>query len=135
MFLSLLCFLFFFFFFFKQKTAYEMVSCDWSSDVCSSDLPASRVWLEASPFFKQFAHAIGVWVVRKEVRQENVISLLRFEEPAVAQSVAISLWNDNSGPTIPAEFLDDWKRVILDCEDQRHEPWLQGIFRKLPDVA
>src|SRR5213593_3414277 len=28
----------FFFFFFKQKTAYEMVSCDWSSDVCSSDL-------------------------------------------------------------------------------------------------
>src|SRR5213593_2289288 len=29
---------YFFFFFFKQKTAYEMVSCDWSSDVCSSDL-------------------------------------------------------------------------------------------------
>ena len=22
----------------KQKTAYEMVVCDWSSDVCSSDL-------------------------------------------------------------------------------------------------
>src|SRR5881275_3294687 len=27
------------FFFFKQKTAYEIVPCDWSSDVCSSDLP------------------------------------------------------------------------------------------------
>ena len=27
-----------FFFFFKQKTAYEIVDCDWSSDVCSSDL-------------------------------------------------------------------------------------------------
>jgi hypothetical protein len=26
-------------FFFKQKTAYEMSRCDWSSDVCSSDLP------------------------------------------------------------------------------------------------
>src|SRR5213082_404314 len=26
------------FFFFKQKTAYESVSGDWSSDVCSSDL-------------------------------------------------------------------------------------------------
>src|SRR5881396_920198 len=26
------------FFFFKQKTAYEMVRSDWSSDVCSSDL-------------------------------------------------------------------------------------------------
>ena len=28
----------FIFFFFKQKTAYEVVSRDWSSDVCSSDL-------------------------------------------------------------------------------------------------
>src|SRR3546814_6710181 len=30
------------FFFFKQKTAYEMRISDWSSDVCSSDLQASR---------------------------------------------------------------------------------------------
>src|SRR3546814_5008537 len=30
---SVLCF------FFKQKTAYEMRISDWSSDVCSSDLP------------------------------------------------------------------------------------------------
>src|ERR671924_1526180 len=32
---------FYFFFFFKQKTAYEIVSRDWSSDVCSSDLVAA----------------------------------------------------------------------------------------------
>src|SRR3546814_1659499 len=30
------------FFFFKQKTAYEMRISDWSSDVCSSDLPIGR---------------------------------------------------------------------------------------------
>src|SRR3546814_2219120 len=30
------------FFFFKQKTAYEMRISDWSSDVCSSDLPAAE---------------------------------------------------------------------------------------------
>ena len=30
------------FFVFKQKTAYEIYQCDWSSDVCSSDL--SVVW-------------------------------------------------------------------------------------------
>ena len=30
----------FFFFFFKQKTAYEIGTGDWSSDVCSSDLGA-----------------------------------------------------------------------------------------------
>src|SRR5881396_4295460 len=41
-----------FFFFFKQKTAYELVRSDWSSDVCSSDLylelalgPA-RAWVD-----------------------------------------------------------------------------------------
>src|ERR1051326_6206938 len=28
----------FVFFFFKLKTAYEIKECDWSSDVCSSDL-------------------------------------------------------------------------------------------------
>src|SRR3546814_818535 len=31
-----------FFFFFKQKTAYEMRISDWSSDVCSSDLPDAK---------------------------------------------------------------------------------------------
>src|SRR3546814_4907846 len=30
-----------FFFFYKQKTAYELRISDWSSDVCSSDLPPS----------------------------------------------------------------------------------------------
>ena len=35
-------FFFFFFFFFKQKTAYEIVVRDWSSDVCSSDLKLLR---------------------------------------------------------------------------------------------
>src|SRR3546814_4679847 len=30
-------------FFFKQKTAYEMRSSDWSSDVCSSDLLTEKL--------------------------------------------------------------------------------------------
>ena len=36
------------FFFFKQKTAYEIYQCDWSSDVCSSDLvrPGETVEIE-----------------------------------------------------------------------------------------
>ena len=32
-----------FLFFFKQKTAYEIYQCDWSSDVCSSDLNAGSL--------------------------------------------------------------------------------------------
>src|SRR3546814_3492739 len=34
------------FFFFKQKTAYEMRISDWSSDVCSSDLPYETVVID-----------------------------------------------------------------------------------------
>jgi hypothetical protein len=37
------------FFFFKQKTAYEIVSGDWSSDVCSSDLAAPLVEMPITP--------------------------------------------------------------------------------------
>src|SRR3546814_10905887 len=41
---SLFSFPFFFsLFFLKQKTAYEMRISDWSSDVCSSDLPNPRL--------------------------------------------------------------------------------------------
>ena len=36
-------------FFFKQKTAYEIYQCDWSSDVCSSDLTNTAVWMHYSP--------------------------------------------------------------------------------------
>src|SRR3546814_2543393 len=39
--------IFLFFFFFKQKTAYEMLISDWSSDVCSSDLLAVGISLIA----------------------------------------------------------------------------------------
>src|SRR3546814_2266603 len=47
----IMCFSYFFFFF-KQKTAYEMRISDWSSDVCSSDLPEGArvaVQVEKSP--------------------------------------------------------------------------------------
>src|ERR1044072_8879296 len=36
------------FFFFKQKTAYEIYQCDWSSDVCSSDLKGHSPNAQAS---------------------------------------------------------------------------------------
>ena len=43
------CLFVFFFFFFKQKTAYEIGTGDWSSDVCSSDLMG---WLPFSVHFE-----------------------------------------------------------------------------------
>ena len=37
-------------FFFKQKTAYEISECDWSSDVCSSDLDPFTINLLGDAF-------------------------------------------------------------------------------------
>ena len=47
--------LFIFFFFFKQKTAYEIYQCDWSSDVCSSDLVNLFIFFirKFNPHFEQ----------------------------------------------------------------------------------
>src|SRR3546814_15666828 len=58
----------FFVFFFKQKTAYEMLISDWSSDVCSSDLcswpscrstPASPTWPAASTDPASYAASVA----------------------------------------------------------------------------
>src|SRR3546814_5334707 len=48
------------FFFFKQKTAYDLRISDWSSDVCSSDLPGFPQLLRATrPFRIDFTPAVG----------------------------------------------------------------------------
>ena len=49
------------FFFFKQKTAYEIVSRDWSSDVCSSDLADRIEFIHAD--FLSIAHTLSADVV------------------------------------------------------------------------
>src|SRR5690242_21734508 len=36
--------LFYFFFFFSSRRRHTRLTCDWSSDVCSSDLPTSWTW-------------------------------------------------------------------------------------------
>src|SRR3546814_11651777 len=50
----------FFFFFFKQNTAYEMRISDWSSDVCSSDLKATRQCVIAIPARKLAAKVVKI---------------------------------------------------------------------------
>src|SRR3546814_9114593 len=73
-----------FFFFFKQKTAYERRISDWSSDVCSSDLP------------------FGIVVIadRLSVLMLVLTSVLGF----TAMLYALARW-DRSGPRFHALFL------------------------------
>ena len=71
----------FFFFFFKQKTAYEIKECDWSSDVCSSDLGeliAQKIDCEAfdpSKFKNALFKIRELTVQPPDVFQSEIISL------------------------------------------------------------
>ena len=62
---------FFFFFFFKQKTAYEIYQCDWSSDVCSSDLLDTFSGLRGTTkyMFDFFDNPEGVHHVMRELQK------------------------------------------------------------------
>ena len=55
------------FFFFKQKTAYEIKECDWSSDVCSSDLLGRRA-KDRDPFLGQ---SLGQFERRLATKLQN----------------------------------------------------------------
>src|SRR3546814_4177350 len=69
-------------FFFEQKTAYEMRISDWSSDVCSSDLPAAdladlgggEVRLRAAQRREQ---ALGAAAVPAHRRRQSVAGMVR----------------------------------------------------------
>src|SRR3546814_4761790 len=54
-------------FFFKQKTAYEMLISDWSSDVCSSDLVRmKRVITDTRKQLRKLAHHPALPSIEKD---------------------------------------------------------------------
>src|ERR1051326_2320859 len=80
---SLFCF-----FFFKQKTAYEIKECDWSSDVCSSDLFTPYLGVKLLPEIKtikgghagiystpgyQWLRQFITWCVRKKYTIAGIV--------------------------------------------------------------
>src|SRR3546814_13130182 len=71
------------FLFFKQKTAYEMRISDWSSDVCSSDLPDA---VPAGKYAKAALTALGVWssVADRLAPAENVRAAMALVERGAA---------------------------------------------------
>src|SRR5216110_3780641 len=77
---------YFSFFFFKQKTAYEISSRYWSSDVCSSDLNSCRC------SGKSFSRAFS----RAPTPSAKIISRIRSEERRVGKecvSLCRSRWS------------------------------------------
>src|SRR3546814_10184352 len=62
------------FFFFKHKTAYEMRISDWSSDVCSSDLPSLHGCIVRACLLCRFRMASSLvfsWEIRYSKRRPS----------------------------------------------------------------
>ena len=81
---------FYLFFFFKQKTAYEIYQCDWSSDVCSSDLNADDMAARGQTTFKsasEWDDAVrdygsgivpdGAWATNLDINRTPFIPIIR----------------------------------------------------------
>src|SRR3546814_8419525 len=69
----------FIFFFFKQKTAYEMLISDWSSDVCSSDLTkAIRFLADWKPSERlSFELNLNAWQNKSDPQAPQAIAIVQ----------------------------------------------------------
>src|SRR5213076_2042283 len=107
------------FFFFKQKTAYEMVGSDWSSDVCSSDLPGAR-HVKGINRRDLFVGAGSVWGAFLARRARAVASASVRIPPAPVARV------DIVKDTYFGETLSDPYRWMENDKDREWLPFLKG---------
>ena len=63
-------------FFFKQKTAYEMLLGDWSSDVCSSDLADLGLYFGEGGEFQQVSQSFREFQVTGQGKQPWIAGLV-----------------------------------------------------------
>src|SRR3546814_8395943 len=127
------------FFFFKQKTAYEMRISDWSSDVCSSDLPL------AGSYYVESLTAALVAEARKligEVEElggmtravESGMPKLRIEESAArrqaridrGEEVIVGVNRYRAGEDEPVEILD----IDNAARSEEHTSELKSLMRR-----
>jgi len=116
------------FFFFKQKTAYEIPKRDWSSDVCSSDLPRitfveklralaltmteklARLRPEVFRDIQRSAPHIHQHIV--EIRRQTLIETFGqfIEDGQISGAI-----RDNLNPTFAAEFYMHAMQGMMDA--------------------
>ena len=60
---------------YKQKTAYEIYQCDWSSDVCSSDLIITKIFfnLNSIRYYTFLFLIVGVYI--HNVRLNSILKI------------------------------------------------------------
>src|SRR3546814_19671913 len=117
----------FFFFFFKQKTAYEMRISDWSSDVCSSDLPMVQSQLNLDDLYLAVllsSKALGVRL-RPALKAGENFAADKMVGDAVRDGVLeddmalMQLWIALRSETPPEGLLDDVVKTVQDRSEDR----------------
>src|SRR5205085_5316441 len=100
--LFVVCFVFFFFFCFSSRRRHTRFDCDWSSDVCSSDLLPDFIcwrtmWVE-----------MDLWLDRREIHQfllrryqrrvarhASLAAIMRSEERRVGKECRYGGWRES----------------------------------------
>src|SRR3546814_14383596 len=102
------------FFFFKQKTAYEMRISDWSSDVCSSDLPVCGI--QGAFYNRKTSEEFGAEIVAFKGTAEALTALKQnrcvafvYDDAFIVSRLAEAEWTDWQ---MPLPTLDDATRVV-----------------------
>src|SRR5438034_8436953 len=96
----LLCYLCSFFFFFSSRRRHTRSLCDWSSDVCSSDLGRNRNWMPAlngfstKPFPKWSASS-SEWLCVKPMASNRMQRSFRSEERRVGKECRYRWWPEH----------------------------------------
>ena len=96
-------FIFVIFFFFKQKTAYEIYQCDWSSDVCSSDLYGFD-----DVKFQEFE--VDAW-------SRGTVSLTITNGNTTANIPVVSLGHSPTKASVSAQIIDMGNGLVEDYEN------------------
>ena len=98
------------FFFFKQKTAYEIYQCDWSSDVCSSDLVrAACELLGLDPLVLANEGKLVAFVARRDA--DKVLGAMR-EHAYGAGAVIIGEVQESEKPRVYLRTLLGSRRIL-----------------------
>src|SRR3546814_14149225 len=112
------------FFFFKQKTAYDLRISDWSSDVCSSDLPGRAAGDDRLAAVKARPLGMGILFV---AHFELHLSRARFAGRTAACCLSAARRAERRRRSPPNED----RRVSSRLSDADSEP-VSGPIRKCP---
>src|SRR3546814_11511533 len=97
-------------FFFKQKTAYEMLISDWSSDVCSSDLGRLALTTIDSSFIKDHRSVL----VRLQHAERIHRTILGVDIPVTISLLIAGEFRSHESTSCPSK---DSSRIV------RHHDW------------